>query len=539
MSPASRIVELKLAVAKRLERLRQHWWICELWACTVCIACIVALALLFWYYDGSRQPNWPLGMTVSSVSAILSIVFEFHLGSLLLSSMLRQLKMLWYTRIRPMKDIKRFDDAVNGPIGVVRLIWRQKAKGFASLVGFLMILHYLIGFFVQQAVVVKIANTDAGTSSIPRIMRFDQYTLGQVQQLPTIDLSIQSAIYNGLYNEDVSIFKVPYNCSTGSCHWPLYSSLAVGSVCENLDGDIHTKCSNDTGTSECLYSLPDGGPSVDGIEATLNSTGYLNGSFFPEYAQQLVSFQVIASPGIRNATVSAIVCALYLKVNEYFSAVTQGSLKERIVSSYHNSTPLAHGQPDWLIYTPSSNGEPFSMSGMSVFAEANYLWQLFTGTETGTIEQPAYSADVMQVIATSLRSGNLASTIANVATMVSNAKRASGYSPSLNVSMTGLSPNAAFGTASSVQNVTKIRWPWIVLPGVLSMISVLLLIPMIWKMRMGGIERVEPHSLPWMEAAPDDKSRESLRIEHGSDSLTQTAEGANYRISDGRFTYFN
>ena len=493
--------------------------------------------MIFWHYDGGTQPHWPVGMTVSSLSAILSNVIEFHLASFL-GSILRQLKMLWYTRIHPLKDIKRFDDAASGPVGVVCLIWLQRGRGCASLIGFLLILHYSIGFFIQQAIAIRIADTAAGSSSIPRVMRFDQYTSGQVQQLPTIDLHIQSAIYNGLYNEDISMFEISYNCSTGSCSWPLYSSLGVGSICANLDSDIEaTSCSNDTGTSKCLYSLPNGGPSINGVDATLNSTGYLNGSLFSEFPQQLVSFEVIASPGIQNATVSAIACALYLKVNEYSSEVSHGKLSERIVSSYYNSTPLAHGQPDWLIYAPSSNGTPFSMSGMSVFAEANYLWQLFTGTESGTIDQPAYSADVVQVIASSLRSGFLPDRVFNIATMVSNAMRSSGYSPSLNGSMNDSSPNAAFGTASTVQNVIKIRWPWLILPSVLSFMSVLLLVPVVLKMRTEKLERVEPGSLPWIEVAPNDASRECMRKEHGNNSVTQTAEAASYRMNNQRLTY--
>ena len=524
--------DLKDGVTRRLKGLRQHWWLSEVWAVIICILCTVALGIVFWHYDGCRQPQWPLGITISSLSAILSKVIEFHIGSLFLCSMLRQLKLLWFGRPRRLKDIKRFDDAASGPFGVVRLMRMQRARGLASFVGFVMILHYSIGFFIQQAVAIRLAKFDAGTSSIPRIVRFDKYSLGQAQQLGTVDPSIQTAIYNGLFNEDISTFNIPYNCPTGNCQWPLYASLAVGSICESLDSEIIINCVNDTGTSKCNYTLPNDGPCVDGLDTTLNSTSYLNGTFFSQFSQQLISFKVIASPGLQNASVSALACALYLRVNVYSSAVTRGRLNDLIISSYYNSTPLAHGQPDWLISAPNVTNETFSMSGMSVFAESNFLWQLFSGTESGGINRPAYSTNVMQMIATSFRSGTLSDRIANVATMASNAKRMSSYSQSLNGSTNQASPYAAFGTTLMVQDVVEIRWAWLTLPMGVSFITVLMLMPVIWMMRADRLERVESGSLPWIEKAPSDRSRGRLETRYRSRSVIETAENARYMTSN-------
>ena len=527
-----------------LKSLRQRWWLVEWLAFVGCAACLALLGIVFYYFDGRPQPELPLGMTVHSLASILSEPIKFCLD-FILGSVLQQLAVLWFERARPLKDLKHFDRAGWNPSALVRFLWRQIRKGpswvgtLACSAALLISFHYSIGFFLQQSVTSQPGQVDAGQALLPRTVQDNDFAPGVTPLLGSIDIRMEAAINNGLYNKDASIFKVPSVCPTGNCSFPLWQTLAVGSACKSLDSEIQTRCQNETGTQKCTYSVPNEGLEIDGYNVSLGLRGILNNSLFSEYPQQLVTFEVLASEGINNAPVSAFGCALYLKVDTYHSKILNGVVEEEIVSTFLNSTPLAAGQTDWLIMPPNSTDGIFKMTSKSVLPKQNYLFQAFTGVERGGSGQPSYTgSEFTRIIASTFRAGELPDRIQNVATMMTNVERIISFARNGTKQPVGEDANAAFGTAHSAKSLVHIRWAWfLTMPIILLTLDLIVLGTVMAMVKTRKMQRIESGSLAWIEAGPSDDGRGQLLARHGDSSVTSTAGEAYYYFNRSRFWF--
>lgn len=190
------------------------------------------------------------------------------------------------------------------------------------------------------------------------------------------DIGMQSAFINGLYNSSKGppTRRFIFFCPTANCTWPIFTSMAVCSACNDVSSHLQRRKENGTNlgtltlpaigiTGEYItYSLPrlnltnfSGRTLSKSNDTTWNNlyslAAYMSATRITD-PQLTLSFQhlntMITAVEVLKAAeeyeagestwqdtpISATECALYFCVNTYQSDVTNGILTERIIASW-------------------------------------------------------------------------------------------------------------------------------------------------------------------------------------------------------------
>ncbi|KAI1075947.1 hypothetical protein F5B20DRAFT_557630 [Whalleya microplaca] len=216
------------------------------------------------------------------------------------------------------------------------------------------------------------------------------------------DLGMLAAFNNGFYNSSAATQQATsFTCPTANCTWPLFTSLAMCSACNDVTSHLqrYKKYGSNLGT---LFSHDIGVKTNYTINALprVNLTNYsdLNGTdrglvSFSAYmaataitdSKLTLTFQslntmVTAVQVLRAAAgyetegliwdetnVTATECALFFYVNAYESVVQKGVLTERIVGSWSERDPASYqdtsGAHDFDQYEEWNNHSLYSESG--------------------------------------------------------------------------------------------------------------------------------------------------------------------------------
>lgn len=110
---------------KPKKRWYKTWWF-EILAALFSLSCIAANTGFLLYLDQRPYQSWRIAKVNVTPNAIISILATANKASLLLTvaQMLVQLKWLYFQgRGRRLFDLQVFDDASQGPLGSLRLLW--------------------------------------------------------------------------------------------------------------------------------------------------------------------------------------------------------------------------------------------------------------------------------------------------------------------------------------------------------------------------------------------------------------------------------
>lgn len=127
------------------------WFVWE-FACVIFSAGILAAMIaLLAVYDQRPQPDWQH----VSLNSVISWLSTFSKASLLFAvgELLGQLKWVWFAQQeRPLTDLRSFDWASRGAWGSLRLCWALRARHFATLGAFAMVLSLGFDPFSQNLI---------------------------------------------------------------------------------------------------------------------------------------------------------------------------------------------------------------------------------------------------------------------------------------------------------------------------------------------------------------------------------------------------
>lgn len=103
------------------------WWLAEILACCISIACIVAIAIMLQLHDGQPFSSWTFYFSINTVISTLgtaaraSILFAISAG-------ISQYKWVWSKRGGRLVTFEAIDNASRGPYGSLRLIFQLHGK---------------------------------------------------------------------------------------------------------------------------------------------------------------------------------------------------------------------------------------------------------------------------------------------------------------------------------------------------------------------------------------------------------------------------
>ena len=210
------------------------------------------------------------------------------------------------------------------------------------------------------------------------------------------DFGFISSVYNGFQN--TSTFRndaIGAECTTGNCSWPVFSSAAVCSSCENVSDQMQriqrygSKGTNVPipGTSDgygkgefVAFSLPYGNirnyigpldndepgkPTLQRTYMTANSTFEANRTISFQHLDTLLmailvmraSDDWLASKGVwEDSRPTATECALYLCANAYQSTSEDNLVREQLLGSWAQRTTDSYKYNPENAYFPDNSG---------------------------------------------------------------------------------------------------------------------------------------------------------------------------------------
>lgn len=103
-------------------------WAYELMLCFVSVAILMTLIAVLSMHDRKPLPELPLGVTLSTIIAILSTASR-SVALMIISRGISQLKWNWFAGgSRSLSDLVTFDQASRGPIGGLKLLLSTRGK---------------------------------------------------------------------------------------------------------------------------------------------------------------------------------------------------------------------------------------------------------------------------------------------------------------------------------------------------------------------------------------------------------------------------
>ncbi|KAL9043364.1 MAG: hypothetical protein Q9214_003446, partial [Letrouitia sp. 1 TL-2023] len=386
-----------------------------------------------------------------------------------------QSKWLWYRQGSPrrLQDLQLFDDASRGPWGACSLIIKLRARHTALLGAALVILINLFDPFLQQVVIY--ANRQIPSDKIPTIVRSRVYEARSYEGLPlpsVVDLSMKAAIYSGIFNiQDKADRDVEHTCSTGSCTWDKFSSLAVCSSCTDISPYIQRRCNKDGCDS---FTLPNG-PTLSGPGNHINVTVTNISANFYDIQPSIIRFSSLESTSnTDNSKIQvATECIMYYCIQNIVASVTDGVMRQNVLSSWRNDSATPSTTSDLFLKPPASftnqTGEEtktFKVTQLAATAMKSFMSDTFNGSGGFNDSGPTFFSDVIQAL---YKTDNLTALIDNLShSMSNNIRQQNDTTPNVN------------GTAWRTETFVQVRWAWFSFPATLVLASLFFLGVSIW-----------------------------------------------------------
>ena len=258
--------------------------------------------------------------------------------------------------------------------------------------------------FAQQIVIYRaredIATTNSN-SSINTALNYTSVLPGDPsspspQYVPILPL--KAAVWGGLFAADINPMP-PYNCPTGNCTWPEFSTLAVCSSCVSMTEFMQKDCNNDANSSDCGWSLPNGAklngsdsvfsmtPAIPSINGDMSYSTIIKLTFMGTEAQNKATTNQRTGSGIVQPWAKQ--CTLQYCVQDMHTYVTNGRLEQNVTATSYNTSVVFinntfnAGEDTPLYITSKLKNETFNVGGAVMLGIQQWFADLFkTGSAT-------------------------------------------------------------------------------------------------------------------------------------------------------------
>ena len=311
---------------------------------------------------------------------------------------------------------------------------------------------------------------------------------------------MKSAVYYGLFSESNPRGNLQFNCPTGNCTWPEFTTLAVCSSCVDLTPYMTRYCAkgppSNGDLSKCGWEVPHGArlnSSADVFSMTSQIPSSL-GDMPHTTLLKLIFMGTEAQDGPPlNYNPWAKQCTLNYCLQTFNTTVTNGVLHETLTSTTLNATVLTTNTSSLPVTLTAPDNTTYLISSGAMLGIRSWFHALFApGAATrspssapiavnltvGISSGPTYFAsDIVQTFywdyyqyATGLETA-----MSDLATAMTVAFR----------SFNGATP--VRGVAFSFESYVHVRWGWIALPVVVVLLAAVFLGAAVWQSWRGRV----------------------------------------------------
>ncbi|KAI0471148.1 hypothetical protein F4859DRAFT_505064 [Xylaria cf. heliscus] len=467
-----------------------RWWYLDIIAVTISFASLGAIIGILVAYNGKPQSSWPSDvLTINGLVAILATICR---GSLMVSvaSVLSQEKWNRFAGSKnTLDEFSLFDEASKGCWGSFKLISRFKVSHPGCLGAALTILALAFSTFSQQLVTFETNNALGGAStpmaSVPRSTYVN--TVNGYGGSFNPSHSTKLAIYNGFMSSTIDYPSA--NCPTGNCTWPIIPTIGVCGACVNLTSEIKiiqytsSLCAVSVGslnlTGSCDSEILDFMP--------IFKIGRGSGRVFErvddirwDSPNLIGTFSALGLPGSKTLSSGldgsvATECGLWYCLQAHDVSVQLGETVDSVIRSWNKAISLAPGSTNGnitFISVPDemnvNSTDLYGMPNIQVTGMTQYVNKTFVGNVNadGGLGVIAPSTDFAEGLQRSMDDPH--SWIDRLARSMTNDIR---------------SNQSIVGTSTEYDGITYItgviiivRWPWIVYPASLVLLSLVYLV---------------------------------------------------------------
>jgi hypothetical protein len=362
------------------------------------------------------------------------------------------------------------------------------------------------------------------------------------------------------------------SCSSGNCTWDWFATLAFCSRCTNATGDLTeycppgaSSCGNTSITSLHQFKLPGGflftdvpidvswitvNSSIDRIAAPNDDGFVVAGIKDPMFAFARLLTTPTDGPGVSINDVTA--CAMYPCLRTYNVSVSDGRLasQELYNMTWYNESGYSVENIASLpvILRPPENftkalghdvNTEYSISNPSFFSTAAYLKGIFIGgrSKDTNLQQEAqvasdYITTNIDLLDTVMDSTDLNALMQGLVDSMTLFLRNSSDTSGLNKT------THAIGTAWGNQAFVHVRWPWLIAPAVMTVLTLaLLIIVIVQNARRNGYvwkSSILASIYHGLEQWPDEPVETVTEMEYAAQKVTVNLN----RSDDGRLALF-
>lgn len=404
-------------------------WKLEIFNCLLAIAMLGSMYGIVQRYDGQRVPDWNIHINLSTLIALITVIFRMSLV-LILAELIGQAKWKYFVGngrkeppVRRLIETSRFNDASQGLFGALKLIPTIMGHPDILLAILVMVVSLGTGAFVQQSIQTQPCqfSTDSIDAYLPVSRKITRRESTGKQNWATMAAAISSALAPD--NNEVGS-PILAGCSTGNCTFHnsiggLYNTLGVCNLCTDTSSLITSTQHIIKGTTLLIrdYTLPNGltVPALFENETEAHAVAHYSGLsvsalrlLHPEnpylldwsdwtgdldWAGDIVSpeMRALSQWAFANVTVLtsnwlptslgyteylAVTCTLYPCLRTYNASVTMGKLDEVLL----NTVPMA----------PNVNGAASNDAAEAILQAPS--WPFWEGTLMGAASRTSLQA---------------------------------------------------------------------------------------------------------------------------------------------------
>ncbi|KAI0401500.1 hypothetical protein F4802DRAFT_600974 [Xylaria palmicola] len=509
-----RATKMKPHVKLRVLDCLSWWWWWEIGSLFISIASLITLLGVLAGYQDRAMSDWHLPLQPNSVISILTTTMKTTV-LLSVSACFSQLKWHHFSRPRRLNDLEAFDEASRGPWGSFLLVlkfrrWTILASGLAitTLVSLLVepTAQQILDFPSREALMkgadVEIVNSHVFSLSDPNASNDSYYanTLG-----------IRSTVVNAATGH-ISPFSFSCPDSATRCTYPAFTTLGICSEFHSSIDASRQTCAREqaTGIISCNISVPSVWSEVgqgQPVSVRLNYTDEASvpGSTYDTEADyqwawddlfvfKHAQLSIDSSRGpylrlygvrllrksldrLEDLRFEGFECIWYYCAQTF---TTSTGSTENVSPTLINTDILTPTDPDcwngtitpeYCLYRNNSTEEVYHLDGYTPWWLHRYVY--YTVGSTFTLARPSkgesygQSGAVADIGIYLYSAPDLSKVFRDVATQVSNIMRVSGGQNANTTSVKGL----AFG----IETYIEVRWEWILLPVVETLLAVVLL----------------------------------------------------------------